>query len=869
MRYDGELQRIYSNPAAKTLMPFAGGQHYDERLDQLGISRNQLERWRGRLQRALTTGEPTTYEWSAAPEGVEVAYETRLVPEFSPDGSPESVLVVSRDISERKRREQERQFLNDASSRLAATLDFDATLKTIIELTVPRFADACSISLFDEGDAPIRRVAVVQAGENGLAEPHPAFSTHQLTPRADFGISRVYQTGEAGLYEHIDPAQLHRELETLVDAEPLREAIRTIDMRSAMFVPFKVRGRVIGALALIYGASGRHYAESDLAFAEDLANRAAIAIDNARLYHDLERSEERLRTLVEQIPAVVFTTEAADLSRPVYLSPQIEAMTGYGSEELTDGSRSWYDIIHPDDRDLVRVSDASSIETGHERTLEYRLQTRAGESIWVREEARLIVDESGAPLNWQGIISDVTVQKELESQLTHQAFHDALTGLPNRALFSERVKLAQDRQARYAPNIAVCFMDLDNFKVINDSLGHAVGDMLLIQVAERLTRALRSDDTAARFGGDEFALLLEGIHNASDAVRVVTRIVAAFDEPFMVQGRELFVTPSVGVSIAGRDELDRRDLLREADAAMYKAKRSGKARFELYNPALTANLVNRLDLENDLRKTLNGEQLELEYQPLVELSSGRIVGVEALVRWRHPEHGLIPPGRFIPIAEETAMIVDLGRWILEDSCRRVQAWNLLRDGDFPLHLSVNLSARQFSDPSLVDDVRATLQRTGLRPDLLCLEITESVMMDDEEAAAGMLERLKELGVRLAVDDFGVGFSSLASLRRFPVDELKIDRSFVSGLIDDPNDSVIVSGVIGLAHALKLSVTAEGVETPEQHAQLVELSCDRAQGFAFSRPLSVETFEQDYLPGVCPNGASAAPELARGATIAAD
>ncbi|CAN5717349.1 hypothetical protein BH23CHL2_BH23CHL2_11980 [soil metagenome] len=685
-------------------------------------------------------------------------------------------------------------------------------------------------------------MATVKASGDGAVVPHPHFEQYAVHPTGEFGVSRVYRTGEAAVHPEV-------ECEAILDVvfpAPLREAIQSADMRSAMFVPLKVRGRAIGAIAFAYSESGRRYSEADLPFAEELANRAAIAIDNARLHHDLEQSEERFRTLVEQIPAVVFTTNTDDLSRPTYMSPHIELMTGYSADQLMQGKPSWYEILHPEDREFVVSSDESIVESGSARTLEYRMITRDGQTIWVREEARLIEDESGGPQNWQGIISDVTLQKELESQLTHQAFHDTLTGLPNRALFNDRVSHARERRSRHGESIAVCFMDLDNFKVINDSLGHSVGDELLIQVARRLQKCRRSEDTAARFGGDEFAFLIEGISDTSDAIGIVSRIAESFDGPFVVGGRELFVTPSIGLSIARPDELGHRDLLREADAAMYKAKRSGKDRFELYTPTLTTDAVNRLDIGSDLRKTLDGEQMEMHYQPITELSTGRVVGVEALVRWNHPEHGLIPPDRFIPIAEETAMIVDLGRWILKESCRQVHTWNEQRDQLSPLRLSVNLSARQFSDARLVDDVQRTLEDTGFDPALLCLEITETVMMENEDAAAQMLRRLTGLGVRIAVDDFGTGYSSLSSLRRFTVDQLKIDQSFVEGLINDPHDSIIVFGVIGLAHALELEVIAEGVETIDQRDQLVALNCDLAQGYLFSRPLDSAMFESLYI-----------------------
>ncbi len=588
--------------------------------------------------------------------------------------------------------------------------------------------------------------------------------------------------------------------------------------------------------------------------AQEVANKVAIAIDNARLHRDLLASEERHRTLVEQIPAVVFTTDAIDMVNLTYVSPQIEGLTGYSPDDLVSGKLNWYDIVHPADQELLIAADGASLESGDERMIEYRLLTRDGRTIWVREEVRLVRDEDGDRQFWQGILSDVTVQKELESQLIHQAFHDTLTGLPNRALFNDRVQHAQERRWQPGSGIAVCFIDLDNFKMVNDSHGHSVGDALLQAVATRLRQNLRQNDTAARLGGDEFALLIEDVSSISGASRLISRVMNTFDQPFSIGRHELYVTPSIGITIANSKEIKDRDLLREADFAMYEAKRSGgTARFEIFNPALMAEAVSRLELENDLRKTLQGEQMQIYYQPVINMDVNAIVGVEALVRWNHPVHGLIMPDRFIPVSEETGMIVELGRWILEEACGQLQEWNVQRDSDSPLSLAVNLSARQFGHSSLVEDVRAILTKTGLKPELLCLEITETVMASDENAAAAMLGRLKELGILIAIDDFGVGYSSLTSLRRFPVDILKIDRSFVNGLVDDPNDAVIVSGVIGLAHALGLDVIAEGVETHAQLAQLAELQCDLAQGYYFARPMDVSTFERDYRPLIPADG----------------
>jgi diguanylate cyclase (GGDEF)-like protein/PAS domain S-box-containing protein len=844
-RYDRNLRRVYGNQAAAASVRASGGDPVGENLSEIGLPPSMAEEWDARLREVLRTAKRMDVEW-VSPVGNGTVFETRLVPELAPDGTPESVLAVSQDITERKRRETEHRILEETSSRLAATLDLGETLSGLLEILVPNLADMCTVSLFDEGGMPIRRVAVAQAGADGSInfDARPIWQTHPLDPSGAFGISRVYNSGEAALHEDLDLDDVR--LKLLLS--PIQDAVPDFQPRSAMFVPMKVRGNVIGGLSFFFGESSRRYSEDTLKFAQEVANRAATAIDNTRLHRELLGSEERHRTLVEQIPAVVFTTDAIDMVNLTYMSPQIKALTGYSPDDFISGALDWFEIVHPEDQMQLVAAAGATLVSGDERSIEYRLITRDGRTIWVREEARLIRQEAGDRQFWQGILSDVTIQKEMESQLIHQAFHDTLTGLPNRALFNDRVQHAQARRWNPGSGIAVCFMDLDNFKMVNDSLGHSFGDALLQAVADRLRRSLRQNDTAARLGGDEFALLIEDVGSVAGASRLISRLLKTFDQPFSIGKHELYVTPSIGVTIANSKDIKDRDLLREADFAMYEAKRGGgSARFEIFNPTLMAEAVRRLELENDLRKTLQGEQMEVYYQPIINMDENTIVGVEALVRWNHPKHGLIMPDRFIPVTEETGMIVELGRWILEEACGQLQEWNTRRDSDSPLTLAVNLSARQFSHASLVDDVRLVLTRTGLEPERLCLEITETVMTNDEDATSAMLGRLKDLGIQLAIDDFGVGYSSLTSLRRFPVNILKIDRSFVNGLMDDPNDAIIVSGVIDLAHALGLEVIAEGVETDAQVAQLAGLNCDLVQGYYFARPMDASTFERDYLP----------------------
>jgi diguanylate cyclase (GGDEF)-like protein len=426
-----------------------------------------------------------------------------------------------------------------------------------------------------------------------------------------------------------------------------------------------------------------------------------------------------------------------------------------------------------------------------------------------------------------------TDQDDGQDGLAHRVLHDPLTDLPNRTLFLDRLELALARLPRHRTSIAVLFVDLDDFKVVNDSLGHGAGDRLLVELGRRLRTAIRPADTIARFGGDEFVVLCEDINEARDAVVVGERIVAAASEPFLLQGREMFVSASVGVAIAIDGEATPETLLRDADAAMYRAKERGHGRVEVFDEALRTRIMERLDLENGLRRALQRDELCVYYQPEISLSQRRMVTVEALLRWKHPERGLLEPSEFVGLAEQTGLIVEIGAWVLNEACRQVMVW---RGKGADVDVAVNVSARQLVQPDIVEVVRDALERTGLPPAALCLEITESAVMHDPEAALATLTLVKELGVKVALDDFGVGFSSLAQLKEMlPLHALKVDRSFISGLGDDERNSAIVAAVVMLASTLGVTAIAEGVETEAQAIQARALGCDVSQGYYFTAP----------------------------------
>jgi diguanylate cyclase (GGDEF)-like protein len=434
-------------------------------------------------------------------------------------------------------------------------------------------------------------------------------------------------------------------------------------------------------------------------------------------------------------------------------------------------------------------------------------------------------------------------------QIEHLAYYDGLTALPNRELFIDRLSLALVQSHREGQKLAVLFLDLDRFKQINDSLGHAVGDELLRAMGKRVHEGVREGDTLARLGGDEFTLLLPGVHNASEAARIAQKLMEAVRRPFQLKGRELYVTTSIGISIYPEDGVDAESLIRSADIAMYRAKEQGRDRFQLYAPAMNAQAVERMGLEHGLRKALDQDQLVIHYQPIIEVATGRIHGTEALLRWRHPDLGLVPPDDFIVLAEMTGLITPMGPWILEEACGRTRAWQ--RGTRFYFSVAVNLSARQFLERDLVSQVKRALRNTGLEARFLELEITETVAMQSAEATLRTLKELKALGVRISIDDFGTGYSSLAYLKKFPIDTLKIDQSFVSDIGTNADDSAIASAVIAMAHGLGLRVVAEGVEREEQLDFLRRQRCDHYQGFLFSRALAAEEFGallRDGSPG---------------------
>ena len=556
----------------------------------------------------------------------------------------------------------------------------------------------------------------------------------------------------------------------------------------------------------------------------------------------LKESEERFRSAFEDAPIGVALVSLDH--RHLRINRALCEMLGYSKEELLEKPHP--EIIHPDDRDESSERLQRALEGGPESyTFERRYLHADGHVVWNLSSVSLVRDSQGEPSHLVCLHQDISERKELEERLEHQAFHDSLTDLPNRSLFLNRLGHALAQARREDGPVAVLLMDLNHFKMINDSFGHDAGNTVLVEVAKRMRASVRPGDTVGRIFGDEFAVLLEAPSGMDKARRIAERIQESVREPFEVEGQEVLVSPSIGIAL-GECAQDRpEEVLRRADLAMYAAKRRGKAECEEYRPSMEAPVANRVDLERDLRQAVEREEFEAHYQPIVELHIGEISAVEALARWRHPERGLVEAEEFIEIAEETGLIRPIGKLVVEEACRQAKEWRDRYPGRVPL-LSVNLSANQFvQQPNLIPNI---LNETGLEPSALQVEITERTVMDDAEFAVDKLKELKNLGVSLAIDDFGMGYSCLYHLKHMPIDFLKIDRSFIVGLGEDQGDEAIVSGTVGLAHALGVIAVAEGVETSGQGAILKELGCDLAQGYYFAKPLPSEDLERLLAEG---------------------
>lgn len=550
--------------------------------------------------------------------------------------------------------------------------------------------------------------------------------------------------------------------------------------------------------------------------------------------NDLQASEQRYRIVSE------FANDFTYWRRPdgsfEFVSPACQEVTGYAAEAFYAQPDLMESIIYPADQHVLENITQCNTESHQVDELEYRIVSHDGATRWIRRNCRPIYDANGNYLGQRGSLSDITDKKLLADQVSHLVLHDMLTGLPNRSLFTDRLALSALHTVREQGLAAVLFFGLDRFKMINDTMGHETGDQLLIMTAERLRKLLHDEDTLCRFSGDVFAFILSGRESKHEAVTMAYRILARLNDPFELGGGHLVtITGSIGIALCPHDGKDPETLLKNAETAMYEAKRGGKNTFRFYTREMNAQAAEILTLDTSMPSGLANGDFYLHFQPQLDLKSNRIIGMEALLRWRHPDLGMIGPDRFIPLAEENGFIIKLGEWVLRTACFQNAAW--IKNGMPPVRIAVNISGRQFIEPDFLDQVSAALADSGLPAALLELELTESMLVSDEQQSLQRLRQLKQMGIQLAIDDFGTGYSSLSYLKHFPLDRLKVDKSFVNDILTDPDDAAITEAIIAMAHSLKLKVIAEGVETLEQLAFLEDRGCDEIQGYYLSKPLS--------------------------------
>jgi diguanylate cyclase (GGDEF)-like protein/PAS domain S-box-containing protein len=613
--------------------------------------------------------------------------------------------------------------------------------------------------------------------------------------------------------------------------ECARDALLVDDDGVILLLPLSAREEVRGALVIKTPAA---LPGEMLASLESLASQISLALEAAALAEGLHRqkSEARFRSLVAHASDLITVLDADGVV--TYQSPSIERVLGYSAEEI-EGTRFDQLLAETDRSRLERIMTDPSEGGTDTHALECSLQH--SDERWLRFEVRhthLLHDETvrGIVLNSR----DISERKAFEDQLAHQAFHDPVTNLANRALFSDRVQHALRATVRRGAMVGVMFIDLDDFKTVNDSLGHPAGDSVLEQVARRLEAAVRPADTVARFGGDEFAILLDDVEGSDEAAMIAERALRTLETPVEIDGKQVYPRGSIGICMSDEDLLtqDAEELLRNADVAMYMAKRDSKGSYRLFEPAMHERVVERLEVRAELEQALALGQLEVYYQPVVRLEGGISYGVEALLRWIHPTRGVIAPAQFIPLAEETGLIIPIGHWVIQEACREAVGLQARFPRSTPLTMSVNLSVKQLQSETIVADVQAALEHSQLTPHSLVLEVTETVMMADADTALARLRGLKDLGVRIAMDDFGTGFSSLSYLSRLPVDILKMDRSFLT--TENQGDSAMAAAIIAIGERLGLEVVAEGIESQEQFETLQELGCELGQGFLFAKPM---------------------------------
>jgi len=801
------------------------------------------QRYQNEDQKILESGEPLIDReartlFGSGLEGTSTWHLTSKVPLKDASGKTYGLVGVSRDITEQKQSSARILRLNRFFSTLSATnaaisraRDREALFSAICRIAVAEGGlGSAWIRIHDPDSRELRMVAHAGVSEDYFAKM-----------RVSSDPDKTEGQGLAGAAFRENRIMIGNDMLNESALKRWRERAMQYGFHSLASLPLACNDEVIGVLTLQAKEAG-FFDHELVQLLQQMAADISFALTGLRLQeqhqatvHALQQSDEQFRQLAQHIPQVFWITDAAQ-QKTIYVSPAYETVTGHSLRELESDPQAWLVAIHPEDRDRVHFARGQKAPLGA-YDVEYRLQHKDGSVRWIHDRAFPVKDQHGKVYRIAGIAEDITETKAARERLANLAHYDSVTGLPNRVLLHDRLRQSIAQARRNSWFVGVLFLDLDRFKLVNDTLGHAAGDLLLKQVSVRLTRALRPSDTVARLSGDEFAVILSELMSPQNAGLVAQKLIDALRLPYDLDGNEVFVTASIGITLYPTDGDSIETLIRDADAAMYGAKSAGRNNYQYYTAEMNQRATEKLRLETRLRHAIEREEFVLHYQPKVDIASGEITGLEALLRWQSPDEGMVSPDQFIPLLEETGLIVQVGNWVTRSACAQIHAWR--EAGLTPVPVAVNLSARQLKQAGFGATLGHALAEFSIPAELIEIEITESSLMENPDQAIVVLTEIANLGVRLSADDFGTGYSSLSYLKRLPLDALKIDRSFVRDITSDPDDAAITRTVITLAHGLDLKVIAEGVETEEQLAFLGQNQCDEAQGYLFSRPLPVD------------------------------